>query len=276
MRVTHRTEYTYDEAVASYNEARMTPARTLEQYVLHSRIEVSPSPWSMTYTDYWGTQVTAFEVQDPHDELVVTATSTVEVGRPAAAGDPVSWSRLRDPELVDNFCEYLAPSRWVDPPDDLAERLRSMTEAAPTPGTYARDVCDLVHGEVAYVAGSTQVTGTAGDAWAARSGVCQDISHLAIGALRQAGIPARYVSGYLHPRSAPEVGDPVAGESHAWVEWWDGAWVAYDPTNDTAVGDRHVVVGAGREYPDVAPLRGIYSGGATESMDTHVTITRLR
>ncbi len=93
-----------------------------------------------------------------------------------------------------------------------------------------------------------------------RSGVCQDIAHLVLAGFRTVGIPGRYVSGYLHPRREPEIGVEVAGESHAWIEFYDGAWTAWDPTNDIPVGDRHVVVARARDYSDVSPLQGVYSG----------------
>ena len=96
----------------------------------------------------------------------------------------------------------------------------------------------------------------AADAWEVRSGVCQDFAHLATGALRAIGIPARYVSGYLHPKRDAEIGEKVRGESHAWVEWWTGDWFGFDPTNDREVGDHHVVVGRGREYRRRAAAHG--------------------
>ena len=74
---------------------------------------------------------------------------------------------------------------------------------------------------------------------------------------------------------SPQVGETVVGESHAWIEWWDGEWVGFDPTNDIAPGDRHIVVARGRDYSDVPPLTGIFSGGSTSSMAVDVQVTRL-
>jgi transglutaminase-like putative cysteine protease len=104
--------------------------------------------------------------------------------------------------------------------------------------------------------------------------VCQDIAHVAIGALRAAGIPARYVSGYLHPSEDPAIGETVVGESHAWVEWFCGSWHGFDPTNLLEIGERHVQVGRGRDYSDVAPLRGIYAGPNGSRLFVEVEITR--
>jgi transglutaminase-like putative cysteine protease len=93
--------------------------------------------------------------------------------------------------------------------------------------------------------------------------------------MRSLDVPARYVSGYLHPAHEPALGIPVKGQSHAWAEVWDGDWIAFDPTNGDLPGLRHVSVARGRDYRDVSPLRGIYSGGAAHALDVEVELTRI-
>jgi transglutaminase-like putative cysteine protease len=107
-------------------------------------------------------------------------------------------------------------------------------------------------------------------------GLCQDFAHLTIALLRCVGIPVRYVSGYLHPRPSAVIGESITGESHAWVEWWLGAWYSSDPTNDSVPGPGHIVVARGRDYDDVTPLRGIYDGGDGESLGVSVEVIRPR
>jgi transglutaminase-like putative cysteine protease len=173
------------------------------------------------------------------------------------------------------MAEFLELSPTTEVPAELLDVARSAAQAqGSTPDGTARAICATVHEAVEYVPGVTAVHSTAIDAWTARKGVCQDVAHLSVGALRAVGIPARYVSGYLHPAGHGEVGRTVSGESHAWVEWWVGHWVGHDPTNDIDVGEHHVVIGRGREYQDVAPVRGIYAGGGTQSLDVQVRITR--
>lgn len=156
----------------------------------------------------------------------------------------------------------------------LSDLLSRVREQSDTPARYARAVTDLVHDQVAYDTSSTQVHSNAVEVWQARSGVCQDLAHLVIGGLRLAGVPARYVSGYLHPSTEAAIGEAVTGESHAWVEWWDGTWVGFDPTNLQTPDEHYVLVGTGRDYNDVAPLSGIYSGAETSAMFVEVSITR--
>jgi transglutaminase-like putative cysteine protease len=276
LRVVHTTGFEYDgKAVASYNQARLTPLTTPGQIVVHSRLEVTPKPWTYEYRDYFGTLVTAFEVVDPHESMRVTATSTVHTSRLPGAGPVLGWADLETREVADRWTEYLVLPETVDPPADFAQRVKQIAADASRPGEAARAVCDLVSDEVEYLPGSTHVESVGGVAWQQRAGVCQDMVHLVLGGLRSVGIPARYVSGYFHPHTEPAVGEPVVGESHAWVEWWDQGWHAFDPTNDEEPGDRYVVVATGRDYRDVRPLSGIYSGAATSSMFVEVEVTRL-
>ena len=92
LKIVHTTGFAYDGgATASYNEARLTPQTVGSQLVVHTRLDVHPAPWSWTYRDYWGSQVTAFEVLDPHDELTVTSTATVHTQHRAATAERLSW-----------------------------------------------------------------------------------------------------------------------------------------------------------------------------------------
>jgi transglutaminase-like putative cysteine protease len=276
LRIVHRTSFEYDgRAVASYNQARLTPLTTPDQIVSHTRIEVSPAPWTYDYRDYFGTAVTAFEVRDPHESMTVTATSTVYTDRSPAGMATIGWGELVEPEVADAHTEYLALTPGVALHPELSERVARIRATAQLPGDAAREICALVHREVEYRVGATDVHTRAADAWEQRAGVCQDMAHLTIGGLRSLGIPARYVSGYFHPQARPQVGESVPGESHAWVEWWDHGWHAFDPTNDSEPGDRYVVVATGRDYGDVRPLSGIFSGATTSAMTVDVTLTRL-
>ncbi|MBK8463618.1 MAG: transglutaminase family protein [Nigerium sp.] len=276
LRVVHRTGYRYpDGATASFNEIRMIPRSTHEQQVLHSRVEIAPVPWTYAYTDYWGTAVTAFEVFERHESLEVTATSVVDVRRPGEQCDGLGWAEVESAQVADRFCEFLGLTDRVRPPDDLAAWVREVKDASATPRDAAERIIDRIHDHVSYVTGVTSVHGAAAEAWQQGSGVCQDLAHLAIGALRVAGVPCRYLSGYLMPNQDADIGVPYVGESHAWVQYWDGRWVGVDPTNNLRPGELHVEVAIGRDYADVPPLHGIFTGGKTADMFVAVEITRL-
>jgi len=151
---------------------------------------------------------------------------------------------------------------------------RSVAEGLdPVPAAEA--VCVALRDQLEYVPGATTVHTSATEAWDAKRGVCQDMAHLCIGALRDLGIPARYVSGYLHPKLEAEIGEKVRGDSHAWLEFWAGDWIGYDPTNRKFAGLDHIVVARGREYADVPPLKGVYAGAPESQLSVTVEMTRL-
>jgi transglutaminase-like putative cysteine protease len=274
LEVRHETRFTYSHEIPkSYNECRVMPMQLTRQRVLTASVDIVPVTWQSDYIDYWGTNVIAFEVLRPHRQLAVIATSRVEVMPDVQPWQTPGWDDLRSPELADRLAEYLVESEATKPEPDLAE-FALETAAAHLPHEAARVICGYLHDSVKYVPGSTTVHSPAAHAWQERSGVCQDFAHLAIGALRSVGIPTRYVSGYLHPSKDSQIGRTVRGESHAWVEWWAGAWFGYDPTNDAVVSDHHVVVARAREYADVMPLKGVFTG-ADSDLSVTVDITQV-
>ena len=274
--IRHVTGYEYEHPVtSSYNEARITPISNDRQLALESQVDVVPAAAVYRYWDWWGTLVHAFDLHDPHDELVVTGTSVVETSGPVASPDsPVSWEELHGPRLRDQFAELLTSSRYVPLGDGVADLAGELGRSL-DPVDTAHAVVDCVRRHLRYERGTTTVSTTAADALRIGSGVCQDFTHLALGLLRARGIPARYVSGYLHPSSKAEPGEVLAGQSHAWVEAWVGDWLPFDPTNGSPVGERHVVVGRARDYSDLAPLNGIFHGGPAKALGVTVELTRL-
>jgi transglutaminase-like putative cysteine protease len=276
LRIQHVTGFTYaGTAHTSYNEARMTPMTLPYQITLFSQVEVAPAAAasSWRYFDYWGSQVTVFDLQRAHQQLKVTASCLVETGDPAAPSE-VDWSVLRGRSTVDEYAELLAVTARTTVNEELRENAVAVAGGAP-PRAAARAIADWVRDNVAYVPGSTGVQTSAQEAWDLRKGVCQDIAHLTVGLLRGLGLPARYVSGYLHPGTEAEIGETVEGQSHAWVEWWCGGWEGYDPTNGVPTGPRHVVVARGRDYTDVPPLKGVYHGAPSSHLGVTVEVTRL-
>ncbi len=277
LQITHKTGYRYADVVdASFNEVRMTPLDTGGQVLLSHHLYVTPGATPMVYTDYWGAFVESFDVHVPHRQLEIVATSTVDTPPMRFYGPGLAWEFLHTDEIRGEFSEFLVPSAYVD--DARTDEARSAVVTgmleSDSPDTAVRLGIEAVRSRITYTPGATTVSTTALQAWASGHGVCQDFSHALLSLLRACGIPARYVSGYLHTEEeAP--GETVIGESHAWVEYWDTDWRAIDPTNDRAVGSAHVVVARGRDYADVPPLMGIYAGGASEGLGVSVEITQI-
>ena len=271
LRVEHVTTFAYSTpARASYNEVRQTPLTTGRQTALESSIRTSPHALQNTYSDYWGTQVVYFNVDAPHDELTIRGRSVVETQAPE---DPpaASWAEVE--READRLFEYLAASRYTEVTDPLREVAAGLRRR--TPEETVRAAAGWVHESLDYVSGVTSVHTSAAEAHEARRGVCQDFAHLAIAVLRPTGIPTRYVSGYLHPDPDARIGRAATGESHAWIEAWLGRWWGLDPTNATEIGVRHVVVARGRDYADVAPVKGVFAGPAHHDTAASVSIERV-
>jgi transglutaminase-like putative cysteine protease len=273
--IVHTTRVAYSEAArASYNECRMTPPTLARQTVLATSVRTGANVPIWSYRDYWGTTVSSFDIQEPHEELLVRASATVQTSAAPAPPAPLPWPDLRDRAAASYVLEYLAATPRTTMDDEVVAAVAGRVAGA-DPAETASEIITWVREQVSYVPASTGVQTTASEAWQAGQGVCQDMAHITVALLRAAGLPARYVSGYLHPDPKAEPGRAVAGQSHAWAEYWTGDWVACDPTNLAPVGERHVVTGRGRDYADVSPLKGIYSGAPSVDMEVTVEVTRL-
>ena len=280
LRIEHTTKVVYTGLVrTSFNEARMTPLTLPTQTTLESRVTAGSGVPVWTYNDYWGTHVSVFDLPDPHDDLVIRAVSTVETepfpGIPVADTRP-GWSELRQHGRQGRLLEFVLPTALTTVAEEIsAAAMAEISEQALGPDQAAAAISARVHDHVTYLPGATGVRTNAQEAWDKGQGVCQDMAQIAVSLLRAAGLPARYVSGYLHPDPKAEPGSTSIGQSHAWVEYWAGGWTALDPTSGAPVGERHVAVARGRDYADVPPLKGIFHGPSGGDMKVTVEVTRL-
>jgi transglutaminase-like putative cysteine protease len=278
LRIEHITKVGYAGPVAtSFNEARMTPLTLPSQITLESRVTAGPGVPVWTYSDYWGTFVSVFDLPEPHDDLVIRAAATVETepfgGIPASEERP-SWTEIGEKSGGGRLLEFLLPTQLTTVAEEISDAAVAEINGL-SPDTAAEAISDRVREHVTYMPGATGVRTNAQEAWDKGQGVCQDMAQLTVALMRNAGLPARYVSGYLHPDPKAEPGSTSVGQSHAWVEYWAGSWIALDPTSGAAVGERHVAVARGRDYADVPPLKGIYHGPSGGDMLVTVEVTRL-
>jgi transglutaminase-like putative cysteine protease len=270
IQIKHTTKFQYESVVtASFNEARMTPQNDLQQTLLQHELTVFPIAAIYDYKDYFGTQVKSFDVQLQHDSLTIVSSSTVDTNEPIDNETSVSWDFLESSEVRDEFAEFLTSSKLVDPIKSELD-LRS----AATPRDAVKLLNATIRDRITYTSGATHVYSPASEAWAKGAGVCQDFTHATLSLLREARIPARYISGYLYTGGG-EIGEKVVGESHSWVEAWVGEWIQFDPTNGRKVTEDHVLVARGRDYHDVSPLKGIFSGGRSRNIEVLVELTRV-
>lgn len=284
-RVTHHTAYAYSAPVVDcHSVARMLPRNTPWQTASRVRLEIAPEPvFQVEYEDFFGNRVVYFNVPEVHSTLSVSAYSLVEISpqpfRPDSASPPwesvQSWlARGANAELRE-ASTYILPSTFVHPGQELTD----YASASFLPGRpliqATWDLICRIHDEFVYDPEFTTVATPVSEVLTNRRGVCQDFAHVAIGCLRALGLAARYVSGYLETLPPPGQARLVGADaSHAWLAVYlpDAGWAQFDPTNALMPDERHVVVGWGRDYGDVAPLKGMMSGGGQHTLKVSVDV----
>jgi len=285
--ITHRTRYRYSDVVtSSYGRGFLTPRDSGQQRCQSYRLHIDPEPADRsTSRDAYGNISSYFHVTQPHNELVVTGRSIVEVDPPpaewyaaGAAVAPWEYSRPAGPEgaLATEFVLDLQPA-------EITHEVRDYAAPSFVPGRplieVLRDLNSRIFTDFTYRSGSTTVSTRVAEVLSARAGVCQDFARLAIACLRVNGLAASYVSGYLATDPPPGKERMVGIDAtHAWASVWtpQNRWLGLDPTNDQMVDERYIVVGFGRDYADVPPLRGIiYTDSESSTIDVSVDVAPI-
>jgi len=285
-RLVHTTEFHYDGPVSeSYNEVRLRPIQDERQSCLSFRLTTAPGSRVTAHRDGFDNWVHQFSILPEHRQLKVETESVVLThDGPAPTTDETTlaaFDLLRE-EIGEEYFDFVAPTAYVPHLPGLAEfRDAAESSCCGTVADFAQAAADIIHREFQYVKGATHVHSSIKDSLILRAGVCQDFAHLLLGVVRMRGLPARYVSGYLVAGAATSNGDSngqeevIGGQaSHAWAEVYlpGTGWRAFDPTLGAAVGLRHVRVAYGRDYGDVAPVRGVYKGHAGQSLFVDVCV----
>ena len=282
--ITHRTTYRYsDDVTSSYGRGFLTPRETDTQRCLSHELVIDPDTTdSTTSRDVYGNLSSYFHVTERHRTLIVTSRSIVEVDPPApelygGGSARAPWEIARpvgaDGALATEFTLDLASAEITDAVRDYAAP--SFTPERPLIEVL-RDLNSRINNDFTYRSGSTTVSTRVSEVLAAREGVCQDFARLAIACLRANGLAASYVSGYLATDPPPGRERMVGVDAtHAWASVWtpQNQWLGLDPTNDQMVDERYIVVGFGRDYADVPPLRGIiYTDSESSVIEVSVDV----
>lgn len=261
LEIVHSTRYRYSGPIAeTVMELRLQPMDGNGQRCLDFRLELSHGIKPKTYRDGFGNRVHYFNLVRPHSGLSVTSRSTVETGL-GPDDDPGE-------ELVQDFLRFRSPVKDVEGVRSLAARHAITDPSSPAAVERALDsLTETISREFTYDRTVTNVYSAVDDVLALRAGVCQDFAHLFIAAARAMGVPARYVSGYIH-----FPGERLASASHAWAEAWvtGRGWIGFDATHPVRTTPHHVRLAVGRDYTDAAPTRGVYVGSAASAMSISV------
>ena len=280
----HSTEFLYDGAVSeSYNEVRLRPLHDEKQSCLSFRLTTAPGSHGTTYRDVYGNWVHQFNVLPEHSRLRVEAESVVLVHDGSSVSPDLTTLVDHDShsdQLDEEHFDFVTSTGYVPHLKGLGEL--SETAERESDGTvegFVQAASRLIHQRFRYVKGATHVHSSIEDSLLLGAGVCQDFAHLLLGVVRMRGLPARYVSGYLVPGKdqspSAQQEEVIGGQaSHAWAEVLlpNKGWTAFDPTLGQPVGLRHVRIAYGRDYGDVAPVRGVYKGQAGQRLAVDVSV----
>lgn len=278
-RATHTTRYVYGATVSQcQSEVHLTPRRLPWQTLMESRIDTTPAPASVeSHRDYFGNEVNTFTILESHDRFSTVATSVVDIEpRPSLVVPNTPWEQVRDEiathrtaEALEAF-EFRCDSPFVATGPELADYARPSFAPDRPLLSAIEDLSRRIHAEFQYTPKATRIDTPLLEALRVKKGVCQDFAHVMIGALRSLRLSARYVSGYL--RSRP--GYQGAEASHAWVSVFvpGAGWIDIDPTNNVQPATGHVTVAWGRDYGDVAPVKGVALGGGHHIVEVEVHV----
>ena len=288
----HKTVYNYQSMVSfSHNIARLKPKESEYQKLLEFSMDVLPKEYeSHQFLDLFGNTNTHLLIREPHQSLSVIGRSKVEI-LPEIVEKQIQDIRSKSISFNDAI-ERLSKFHK----DDLQAKQflyesKLITRKSPDIKAYAlesfqknRDIFEAtqefmgrIFHDFEFVSGFSDITTPIESIFKAKKGVCQDFAQFAISALRSIGLPAKYMSGYIE--TLPPEGEEKlfgADASHAWFAVYipNAGWVQFDPTNNLIPKEQHIVLGSGRDYHDISPLKGVVFSSGNSNLAVMVDVRR--
>ena len=277
LKIIHQTDLLYTDPVSeTVMELRMAPRQEQDQHRLSFTLGIGPAAAVAGYFDWLGNTVHTFSIAPPHRQVRILATSVVETDRKKTEPERFADRWPLPPDALDySMYDYLNFGGPVVDSPQLRELVKYISpEPGMSQGEIALRMVHLIEEKFSYQQGVTTAASPITDMLKSGGGVCQDFSHLMIGLARAMRIPARYVSGLVHPDEQRFRG---ASQTHAWCElhFPSAGWIGFDPTNRCVVGGNFVKVAIGRDYGDVPPNRGQYTGNGKETISVEVQSQEL-
>ncbi len=287
-RVRHYTDYAYQDAVSiCYNRLCLTPMTTAGQECLSSDINIAPAPDEYSeHQDFFGNNVSFFSVFKEHRKLRISSTSVVRMDNRGNAdlafGSPVQWKNVRAMLHANagghDIIQYTLPSQYIPYSEVIRQFASDCFPEDATLWSGCQALMQKIFKNFEFKPGFTTINTPVETVIKIRKGVCQDFAHLMIACLRNLGLPARYVSGYLETLPPPGKERLVGADaSHAWVSVYfpQIGWVEFDPTNGLMPAYKHITVAYGRDYQDVAPIKGIVFSSGNQKLTVKVDVERI-
>lgn len=287
VQVLHKTDYRYTANVSqSVNRLCLSPRDTPNQRVLEHQISIDPSPVQIdVIEDIYGNKINYFSIDEPHLQFTVTARSLLETADQAPPLPLAPRIELLKKQLCHSITgdallatDCLLPSPFVPVLQEVDSLIAELAEHQGDALEFSCALMQYIFENFEFDSTFSTLVTPISAVLEARRGVCQDFAHLAISVLRRAGIPARYVSGYLETLPPPgQMKLQGADASHAWFSVFipELGWFDFDPTNNKRPDAQYVTTAWGRDYADIAPLKGVVYGGGTPSMTVSVDVNRL-
>jgi transglutaminase-like putative cysteine protease len=288
-KIRHTTEYKYQEKVSTgHNRLCLVPLNAPGQTLLSSDIKVYPTPDESAYvTDFFGNTLLFVSIYKEHEQLTIQSESKVDVENriqaDLARSSTILWKDVNEHlagqgETYAEVIQYTLPSIHVPHSEDIKQFTSDCFAEDTTLWNGCEALMKKIFNHVEFKPGFTTVNTPVESVLKLRKGVCQDFAHLMIACLRNIGLPARYVSGYLETIPPPGKEKLVGSDaSHAWVSIYfpEIGWVEFDPTNNLLPSYRHITVAFGRDYYDVAPIKGIVFSSGKQTLTVSVDVTQM-
>jgi len=287
-KIKHITEYQYQEVVSTgHNRMCLVPLNYAEQRCIHSEVKITPTPDELTYlTDFFGNTLLFISTYKEHQQLEVISESTVDISPrlnpDRAMQSNTVWSEVRNhllsqTDVYADVIQYTLPSTHIPHSEEIRKFSVDCFPEGATLWNGCNALMKKIFSSLKFTPGFTTVNTPVESVLVSRKGVCQDFAHLMIACMRNMGLPARYVSGYIETFPPPGKEKLVGSDaSHAWVAVYfpDIGWVEFDPTNNQLPSNNHITVAFGRDYFDVAPIKGIIFSSGKQNIVVKVDVSR--
>lgn len=288
-KIRHITEYEYQDTVTTgHNRLCLVPLTNPEQKCFSSDIKISPIPDELTYrTDFFGNTVLFISIYKEHTQLEIISDSVIDMGNRIntdnAMNSFVLWRDVREQvtlsgENNSDVIQYTLPSNYIPYSEEIKQFALDCFPEDATLWSSCHALMQKIFNSLEFKPGFTTVNTPVESILKSQKGVCQDFAHLMIACLRNLGLPARYVSGYIETVPPPGKEKLVGSDaSHAWVAVYfpQIGWIEFDPTNNLLPTQKHIIVAIGRDYFDVAPIKGIIFSSGKQNIVVKVDVTRL-
>lgn len=273
--IKHSTKYIYsDTVIDGATLTRLHPINDDYQHVASHLMSVTNNPVIETFIDFYNNRVGTFMVTEPHEVLNIVSeieVITTEKLFPNDSLDAVAqWEELKKAKKNPDFIDFLRPRPFVGS-EDVLNLISSKKLNSESPHKVVLQLCEYVYENFKYIQGITSVNSTLDEVWKLKAGVCQDFTNVLLQLVRMAGIPARYVSGYICPNDEITRGE---GATHAWIEAYIPfyGWFGVDPTNNAIANENHVRLAIGRNYDDCSPVKGVFKGKVEAKLEVKVEV----